>query len=158
MSLTSDEKLFEKFEKLTFNEILENIEDIIVASIKIKKGVVEQDEKENGLRKVLNFGHTLGHGIESQMEMNGMFHGECVALGMMPVCSSEVRKRLIKVLEKIGITTTCPCDIDKALAFVEHDKKCASGKVSVIKVENVGSFLMEKITLEEFSQQVKKVF
>ena len=158
MSLTSDEKLFERFENLTYSEILDNIEEIIVASVKIKKGVVEQDEKENGLRKVLNFGHTLGHGIEAQMEMNGMFHGECVALGMIPVCSIEVRQRLVKVLEKIGITTTCPCDIDKALAFVEHDKKCASGKVSVIKVEKVGKFLMEKITLEQFSQLVKKVF
>ena len=67
----------------------------------IKKAVVEQDEKETGLRKILNFGHTIGHGIESSENMLGLYHGECVALGLIPMCSGEIRPRVINVLKKL---------------------------------------------------------
>ena len=100
MSLTSDKALFEYIEKSDLDEIIENIEHIIEASLKIKRDVVERDEQESGLRKILNFGHSLGHGIEAEEEMRGLYHGECVALGMLPVCSDSVRKRLIPVLKK----------------------------------------------------------
>ena len=92
MSLTSDKELFELFEK---GDIKENIDTIIEKSLKIKRAVVEQDEKEEGLRKILNFGHTLAHAIESENEMQNLYHGECVALGMIPMCSDEVKSRLI---------------------------------------------------------------
>ncbi|MEE1319023.1 MAG: 3-dehydroquinate synthase family protein, partial [Ruminococcus sp.] len=72
MALTSDSELFDIFEK---EDIKEKIEKIIIRSLNIKKNVVEQDEKESGLRKILNFGHTIGHGIETSSEL---YHGECV--------------------------------------------------------------------------------
>ena len=78
MALTSDKELFNIFEN---KDIDENIDEIIIRSLNIKKSVVEQDEKESGLRKILNFGHTIGHGIESSEEMSELYHGECVALG-----------------------------------------------------------------------------
>ena len=99
MSLTSDEKLFELFEN---EEIMPNIDKIIEGSLKIKRYVVQEDEKEGGLRKILNFGHTLAHAIESENEMQNLYHGECVALGMLPMCSEDVRERLVKVLEKLN--------------------------------------------------------
>ena len=97
MSLTSDKELFNLIEN---SDIEANIDAIIEKSLNIKKYVVENDERENGLRKILNFGHTIGHAIES-VEFGNLYHGECVALGMLYVCSEEVKKRLIKVLNKI---------------------------------------------------------
>ncbi|MBQ2863141.1 MAG: 3-dehydroquinate synthase, partial [Clostridia bacterium] len=83
MSLTSDAELFELFERGNIDEC---IDEIIIRSLNVKKSVVEQDEKESGLRKILNFGHTVGHGIESSEGMSALYHGECVALGMIPMC------------------------------------------------------------------------
>ncbi len=95
MGLTSDASLFELFEN---GEIADNIEEIIIRSLNVKKSVVEQDEKEAGLRKILNFGHTIGHAIESN-KFGELYHGECVALGMLYMCSQSVCERLIPVLE-----------------------------------------------------------
>ena len=64
MALTSDKELFEIFET---KDIDENIDQIIIRSLNIKKNVVEKDERESGLRRILNFGHTVGHGIESSV-------------------------------------------------------------------------------------------
>ena len=61
--------------------IKDNLEDIISQVVKIKAKVVELDEKEAGLRKVLNFGHTIGHAIESNGGFNQLLHGECVGIG-----------------------------------------------------------------------------
>ena len=158
MSLTSDEKLFERFESLSFEEIKENLEEIIVSSLKIKKSVVEQDERESGLRKILNFGHTFGHGVEAQMELKGMYHGECVAVGMVAMCSEKVRQRLIPVLQKLSLPTTCECDVDKALKFVLHDKKRLDNGVDAVLVDRVGSFEIKRLTFDEFNSIIRKIF
>ncbi len=155
MSLTSDAHLFKEFEELSYSEIMENIEEIIVSALKIKQSVVERDERESGLRKILNFGHTLGHGIEAEEEMSGMYHGECVALGMIPMCDESVRLRLIKVLKKLSLPTEWNGDVDAALSFVLHDKKCHGGKLSVIYVPAVGSYEIIDMTPEKFGDTVK---
>ncbi len=158
MSLTSDKALFERLESWTKEEIFANIEDVIVASLKIKKSVVEEDEKESGLRKILNFGHTFGHGVEAEEEMRGMFHGECVAVGMLPMCDGAVRARLVPVLEKVGLPTDYGGNVDNALKFVIHDKKCANSKVSAIYVPAIGSFEIKAMTTKQFAEIVKSVF
>lgn len=141
MAVCFDEKMFEVFEN---EDIAENIEEIIGGALNIKKSVVEQDEKEKGLRKVLNFGHTLGHAIESAEDMKNLYHGECVALGMLPMCSESVRKRLVPVLKKIGLPTEYSGDCVKMLECALHDKKFGSEGVSVVRVEKIGSFVFEK--------------
>ena len=87
MALTSDAVLFDIFEN---GDIESNLDEIILRSLNIKKSVVEQDEKEAGLRKILNFGHTVGHGIESSADLHALYHGECVALGMLPMCAESL--------------------------------------------------------------------
>ncbi|MBR2870136.1 MAG: 3-dehydroquinate synthase [Clostridia bacterium] len=158
MSLTSDKILFEKLEKLSYDEILNDLESIITASLKIKQYVVEQDEKEAGLRKILNFGHTFGHAIEAQTEMQGMFHGECVALGMLPMSSVSVRERLVPVLKKLNLPVSCQIDIDEALNFVCHDKKCANGFVNAIFVDKIGEFEIKKLSISDFCGLIKGYF
>ena len=150
MSLTSDEKLFEIFERA---DIKENIETIIERSLRIKKHVVEEDEKEQGLRKILNFGHTIGHGYESTG--NGrLYHGEAVALGMLPMCSEKVRKRLEAVLDKLQLPLKYEADADKVYEAIVHDKKAAAGKISLIKVERPGSFIIEETDVSELKKLI----
>lgn len=152
MSLTSDGELFTLFE----NGNAENFPDrVIEGSLRIKKAVVEQDEKESGLRKILNFGHTLGHGIEAEAHLHDLYHGECVALGMLPMCADRVRERLIPVLTRMGLPTQLTGDLEKMLDLASHDKKCDGGRISVVWVEEVGSCELREMSVEQWKQQIR---
>ncbi len=151
MALTSDRELFEIFE----NENIENnIEKIIEKSLRIKKSVVEEDEKEKGLRKILNFGHTIGHGIESFENLSTLYHGECVALGMLPMCSNEVRSRLVSVLKKLNLPTECSIDSKKVLEAITHDKKTKGSLVTIVTVEKIGEFNLADIPISDLAQKL----
>lgn len=154
MALTSDKELFEIFEN---GNAFEDIDEIIIRSLRIKKAVVEADEKEGGLRKILNFGHTLAHAIESQNKMDNLYHGECVALGMLPMCSDEVRKRLIKVLKSLDLP--CEFNADKDIIFeaIKHDKKMSGNKITVIYVPNVGEYSMRTIGYNDIKELLNGV-
>ena len=154
MSITSDEKLFELLET---KDIKENIEEIIKASLLIKKNVVEEDEKEAGLRKILNFGHTVAHAIESDANLKHWYHGECVAVGMIPMCSEDVRKRIIPVLEKLNLPTKVPFDVQNVIKAMGHDKKMSGNNITVITVEKIGQCKMENIPFNELSHKMKEV-
>ncbi len=151
MSLTSDALLFSLFENGTWER---EIDTVIERSLRIKKAVVEEDEKETGLRRVLNFGHTLGHGIEGVCTP-ALYHGECVALGMLPMCAPEVRARLLPVLQSLGLPTQVPGDLEQMLAIASHDKKCEGSAVSVVYVPAVGSFELIKMPVEEWKQSIR---
>ena len=149
MALCFDAEGFRRFETLQGNQLFDalkagkpvpTLESIIADALRIKKRVVEEDVKESGLRRVLNFGHTLGHGIESLCADNGLLHGECVALGMLPMCSEPVRKRLLPVLEKLGLPVSCAADPDRVMDAVLHDKKQFGGRIRAVLVEEAGSF------------------
>ncbi len=134
------------------------LEAVIADALRIKKRVVEADEKEQGLRRVLNFGHTLGHGIESLRQENGLLHGECVALGMLPMCSGAVRERLLPVLRKLGLPVACESDPDRVMQSVVHDKKAHSGKIRAIFVEQVGSYVEMDLTPDELKALYVRYF
>ncbi|MBQ8791270.1 MAG: 3-dehydroquinate synthase [Ruminiclostridium sp.] len=137
MSLTSDKELFDIFET---KDIEDNIDEIIIRSLNVKKSVVEQDEKEAGLRRILNFGHTIGHGIESSENLSELYHGECVALGMIPMCGEKIRPRVIEVLKKCNLYRTLEYDWQKITDAAFHDKKADGDTVAVTIVDEVGSF------------------
>jgi 3-dehydroquinate synthase len=154
MSLTSDRELFSVFENEEFTD--EVIEKTVIAALKIKKNVVESDERESGIRKILNFGHTLGHAIEAEEEMRGFYHGECVALGMLPVISPAIKSRLTGVLKKLSLPTEYRGNLESALKYVTHDKKCDGNKISVVFVDSIGSYRIEKIGTDEFAELVRE--
>lgn len=137
MALTFDRELFDIFEN---KDVGSNIDEIIIRSLNIKKNVVEQDEKESGLRKVLNFGHTVGHGIESSNAMRDLYHGECVALGMIPMCAEAIRQRVIGVLKKCSLYRTMEYDWEKITEAAFHDKKADGDSVTVTMVPGIGTF------------------
>lgn len=154
MSLTSNEKLFEIFEE---KDIDAHLDEIIIESLNIKKNVVEQDEKEAGLRKILNFGHTLGHGIEAELESKDFYHGECVALGMIPMLSEDIKPRLLKVLNKIDISCKSKFNKENALKAIEHDKKAGLNNISIVKVKKVGQFTIESTTLDNLANMLDEI-
>ena len=158
MSLTSDAEMFRMLEGA--EDIYADIDTVIEKALRIKKYVVECDEKEAGLRKILNFGHTIGHGIETEAE-GELYHGECVALGMLPMCSAEVRERLIPVLKKAGLPTEYSLSAEElatVMTAVSHDKKSAAGGVEAVLVSEAGSFEIKKLTLAELEEKTKKSF
>ena len=148
MGLSSDAALFARFEAPGPLPM----EAVIAEALAVKRAVVEQDEKEQGLRKVLNLGHTLGHGIEAAAG-GQLLHGECVALGLLPMCAPAVRRRLIPVLERLGLPTSIDfnkIDPGRAMEAIIHDKKAgADGSIDTAYIPAPGRFEFRKRATEE---------
>lgn len=153
MATTSDVGLFELIEQ---NEMTDQLlEEIIIRSIKIKKAVVEADERERGIRKILNLGHTLGHCIEA-VSGGALYHGECVAIGMLTVCSDNVKERLLPLLKKVGLPTDFDGDMNATINLIARDKKNNRDKLSAIFVDEIGSYRIEQMNPSDFGALVLK--
>lgn len=147
MGVTSDKELFELFLKGDWNE---HLDIIIEKALLVKKAVVEQDEKESHLRKILNFGHTIGHGFESAAH-GRYLHGECVALGMLYMSSESVQDSLCKIYDKLGF------DVPEFYTFhmgevkeaIMHDKKASNHNCSVVFVSEIGNGKIEEWEMEQ---------
>ena len=157
MAVTFDKELFEILESEDiYND--EVLEDVIAKAIQIKKFVVENDEKEQGLRRVLNFGHTIGHGIEYQQELSGLYHGECVAIGMLPMCARDIRSRVRETLNRAGLPVVWKYDVDKIYNAVLHDKKLDGSDISLILADEIGTYRINKIPVEKFHEMLKSTY
>jgi 3-dehydroquinate synthase len=140
--ITYDQKLLNEIKN---NNDL-NIEELIFRSIEIKNEVVLQDPKEQNLRKILNFGHTLGHAIESfyleSDDKENLTHGEAIAIGM--VCESFMSLKLLEfpaekvkevknvILSTYGQTKLLPEDFPEIIDLLKHDKKNVNGQVNFV--------------------------
>ena len=132
--LIYDASLFALFEH---GDIEKDLDTIIEKALYVKKSVVEQDEREQGLRKILNFGHTIGHAIESYYHLSEYLHGECVALGMLYFIEDEqLKQRVMSVYERLGIPTHVDFDPEavyqllcrmKADGDQCNDRSCSKG-------------------------------
>ncbi len=129
----------------------DQLENLIYDSVSIKKQVVESDPKEKGLRKILNFGHTIGHGIESSLLNTGnhLLHGEAIAIGM--ICEAylsykttglhenemlEIKNSFLEIFPKVE---TNLFDIDKILEYITHDKKNIDGEFKFSLLSKIGA-------------------
>lgn len=147
MGATSDKELFDLF--LT-GDWKEQLDVIIEKALLIKKSVVEQDEKESHLRKILNFGHTIGHGFESAAH-GRYLHGECVALGMLYMSSEEVQEKLCAIYERLGfeLPEFYTFDLEEVKEAITHDKKADSKNCSVVFVSEIGNGQIEEWSMED---------
>ena len=136
--MIADSALFDIFER---GAAAARLDEVIERSIRVKSRIVSLDEKEQDLRRVLNFGHTLGHGLEA---LSGLHHGTCVALGMLPMSAPPVRARLLPVLSALGLPTSLEFDTDAVMAAVLHDKKSDADGITCVLVDEVGSYRFEK--------------
>lgn len=145
------------------SEILECNSDvlqhIIYGSCKIKAKVVGEDEKEHGIRAILNFGHTIGHAIESSYNFEYL-HGECVAIGIVAAMYISYKKGniieeslldMIQVLKSLGLPTSVPnMDHKTVMAHMLHDKKVKSKSIFFILNEEMGKvYITDDVSEEE---------
>lgn len=152
MGLILEEGLVDAFEKEELD-----IEYIISRSIDLKRQVVEQDEKESSLRKILNFGHTIGHAIEGAYGLNTYYHGECVAMGMLFfIDNPELKQRIINIYKKLNLPAVPDYDVDTLMDYIAHDKKSSAKNVSVIRVEKAGQYIIEEMSYEKIKSILER--
>ncbi len=134
----------------------ETLEEIVLETARIKAEIVEKDEKDLGLRSILNYGHTIGHAIETVSEFK-LQHGTAVAIGMVTAArisnrmeilrTSEVN-RLANVLKKAGLPTEIP-DLKTAdlIAAMQHDKKVQQDKIRFVLLKSIGeAFITDEVS------------
>ena len=127
-------------------------ERIVAVTAGIKSAVVEEDEKDSGLRNILNFGHTVGHGIEAASSF-ALCHGEAVAIGMvaagriavsMDIAAEAEMERLKALLVRAGLPVVVPEDVDIefVLSAMTRDKKVSKGRLRFILPTCIGDVVM----------------
>ena len=152
MAATNDAELFELIENSA--DLTADLPQIIYRALMIKKSVVEQDPRETGLRKVLNFGHTIGHAVES-FSAGKLLHGECVALGMIPMSGDNAAARIKSVLEKYGLPSKIGQSAEELMPFLKHDKKMASDGIAAVIVDEIGSFRLCRMSADEILSRLE---
>ncbi len=153
--LIYDPSLFQLFET---ENIEETIDEIIAKALAVKKAVVEQDEKESGLRRILNFGHTVGHAIETSNHLHDFYHGECVAFGMMYfIDNPELQKRTARIYEKLGLPTEVEKDHKQWLQIMRNDKKADHDQIDTVWVKQLGHAEIKSMSLEEIAKRLECV-
>lgn len=146
IAATFDKDFFDYIK--TCDNIQENIKKIITRSLELKKMVVENDEKEKGLRKVLNFGHTIGHAIEEAKNYE-LLHGECVGIGMLYFSGGDAKTEIKNILEKFNLPTTTNFNKEKVAELIKHDKKSECNGVSIIQVDEIGTYKIINLTIDD---------
>lgn len=144
--LIYDEKLYNLFKENSLN-----IKDIIVRSLMVKKDVVENDPLEKGLRKILNFGHTIGHAIESQ-NFDTVFHGEAIAYGMLYFLAPDYKDEVKMIIEKVIGKINYKLDVANAMQLISNDKKATNNGIDVVVVEKIGKAEIKNYSLESLKE------
>ena len=158
-AVLGDKELFEILEKSSFEELRTDnklLEDIITRCVRVKAGVVAEDEREGGRRRILNLGHTLAHAIEKTSSK--FSHGEAVAIGLHHITQSalshkmisqEDTSRILAILQKYGFDTELPVEHKDLLKAIEGDKKRNGDSLHLIFPTAIGSVEDKKIPLNE---------
>ncbi len=153
MAATLDADLFTFMEN---NSLDDNLGEIILRAVKLKIGIVERDEREAGLRRVLNFGHTAAHALESVSGFEDLLHGEAVALGMIPMAEGDARARIKALLETAKLPTEFPCDAAALSGAMRHDKKASGDKITCVMCPEIGKYDFVPMTVEELEEHIVK--
>ncbi len=154
------QELFEALEASPRLDDLSHISDALLSQILsescgAKAEVVSQDEREGGIRAILNYGHTIGHAVENLMQYKGINHGEAVAIGMVAAGALGIKLNLwdqasqdrqVALIEKTGLPTQLPPAIadhqEAIVAALQNDKKVKAGKVRFVLPEAIGKVII----------------
>lgn len=139
-----------------FDDYKNNLEEIIIRSLQAKIKVVELDEKESNYRKILNFGHTLGHAFESYVGSNELLHGEAVGLGMYYVLNNDLKDLVKKYLIKLNIDINKTYHSKIIMNLIRNDKKANIDTLDLIVVEELGKAIIKKVTYNEIEELLKE--
>jgi 3-dehydroquinate synthase len=143
------------------------LQKIIEDSVRVKASVVAADEKESDLRRILNFGHTIGHALESATGYRHFLHGEAVAWGMIAAaaiacdvqfCNSETFRRIQAATHAYGPLPNVPCNADGVLDRLSADKKAVGGSVHFVLPRRIGKVeITNKVPLEVIRAAVEQI-
>jgi len=155
------EKNVEKLKKID----LDFYSEIIARACKLKAFVVEKDEKESGLRAILNYGHTFGHAIEKLGNFSSLLHGEAVAIGMRiaakfaklsGILSEDDEARQNSILDELELPKKFKADPNDVFNAMFSDKKVMSGKLRIVIPEKIGKArLLESPEKEMLIESIK---
>lgn len=146
----------------------EVILDLVHRCCQVKSAVVAADEREQGLRAVLNLGHTVGHAIERALGFGVMRHGECVAIGLLAEmrwaiargdCAASALPRLHAVLSGLGLPTGVPKGLNSAMLVeaAHADKKLSHGTLTTAIVEDVGKVRLARVPSSEIPSMMAQL-
>ncbi len=135
-----------------------SLEEIIYSCVNIKRQVVENDFKEAGQRRLLNFGHTLGHAIELYYDFKGITHGEAVGVGMLMITKAAEQNGLTKagtaekircLLKEFNLKTQVDAPLTELLTLCRRDKKSTAEFINLVLLNEIGNAYVHKIPLEK---------
>ena len=148
------------------DSILAHAESIIYHSCNVKRKIVVEDELDNGVRLYLNFGHTIGHAIESTAGYGKIMHGEAVAIGMVQISRISEKKglmpagmtqQILDMCAKFGLPTEHePWTVDDLYVALTHDKKARGKSIKTVIVPELGRAAINQIPLEEMKDYLEK--
>ena len=153
-AVIADRHMFEDFEVGSYD-----IDDVIARCIAIKARLVEEDERDNGSRMLLNLGHSVGHAVEKCSDYE-ISHGEAVAIGLYAITKAGGNKRLIdriyRTLAMNGLPWMCNIDKDAILDAICFDKKRRNDRMSLVIPKNIGSCEIVEMPMEEALSYIEK--
>jgi 3-dehydroquinate synthase len=151
-----DAKMFDELERndlIFYRKNKQELTSLVQRNALLKTKVVQGDEFEGGDRKLLNFGHTLGHALENQYELS---HGEAISIGMAyasliseQILKFKEAKRVMELLEKYGLPTFADFDKEKVMNVLRMDKKKLRNSINFILVERIGKAVIKEISFEQ---------
>lgn len=155
-----DRQLFDTLAEIkSREEFMEQAEEIIARCCAIKAGVVSHDERDNGERMLLNFGHTYGHALEKYYDFSTLTHGQAVAIGMSHITAiSEAkglteqgtREKIDRVLTNFGLSTTDVADPSQVVSYIANDKKNLGKDLVVVILQEIGKAVLYRTNKEFF--------
>ena len=159
----ADAELFEELERTPLTPALlkadlDRVAWLIARNVDIKRAVVVADERESSLRKLLNFGHSIGHGVEAA-EGYRLGHGTCVGIGMVAVtvaaeaagaCEAGIAARLAGLLRAHGLSLSFAVGADEVYAEALHDKKRSGSSIDLVVLRGIGQAAIAPTPLDEF--------
>ncbi len=157
--LIADPKLFDRMLSPAWRE---DLEETVEMNVLVKRSFVLGDEKDRGMRQLLNFGHTLGHAVESLSDYR-LSHGQAVAIGMAAEARAARKmgfgkvheKEILAALRACGLPSQSPFGAEEILEKALRDKKRAGNTLTVGALADIGQGFLKKLTLEEFDAFVR---
>lgn len=158
--LIRSKSLFNMIKSCELEDILT---DLIFECISIKQALVEQDELEHGDRRLLNFGHTLGHAIEKFYSFSKYTHGQAISIGMaytvrsgenLAVTKSGTYEELISVLQKYNLPYEIDCDMEKLAEIAKADKKATGEFFDIVLIKSIGEGFVKRIKKDDLKKYI----
>ena len=165
-AIIADAEMFRQLQDVDLSKV--DFASIVRRNVEIKARIIANDEQDrNGERALLNFGHTVGHGIEHATDYQGISHGEAVSLGMVAACEVSMKKAglsqnqrdaIVDLLRKFGLPTKLPTTVSREKIFdaLKFDKKFEHGQIRFVVTPKIGSAnLSREVTMEDIRAAVE---